>query len=891
MILHPLNRNYTSLLFKLLFFIVIFLSNTAIAQKGTKIFVKKTNTHTTLSKLINEIEQTKYIDVIFEDKNVLTKQLPPIKNPIELSTYLRALLPNKYIVVPSRKIILVLDSYVNINKLFVDLIPKNSNNFKAQVFDELTGKAIDGANVFFKKDKSGFITDSNGMFYKQSKKDLIVAEVSFIGYKKRTLILAKSNFAKNKTVIIPLETAFGMLQDVMVSAKRQNENIKIQKIGVQTIAISNIKEIPTFLGEIDPIKAITTMPGVSTNGDMGSGFSVRGGNSSQNLVLQDGGIIFNTSHLFGFFSAFNPDFIEEIELLKGGGTADYGGRVSSVLNIKTKNGNMNNFKALVGTGLISSRIALEGPIVKDKSSFLIGGRISYSNWFIRMFDDIKLKNSSAKYHDVTAKFTQRIGDKSIVTLSAYYSADSFNLALDSTFNWSTKNISLNWIQKHSKRAKSTITLANSNYSSGVDYSNEIFGFDYSNGINVVSFNYKFNYKLTPKINLLAGITNNYNIINPGESYPNTDISLSEAKKLNTQRSIESAIFIGGNIDINDKLSVNVGLRYDNYLRLGEDHIYTLDYNNLDGRTASITDTTYYGKSDIISRYGGFQPRISMRYMLTESASLKLGYSKMKQYIHQISSTTIPSPVDFWISSGPNLQPQTGNQISLGYFQNFNDSFLETSIEAFYKTTDNSIDYIAGVDLHLNDNIDAALTQGSAYSYGLEFLLKRTEGKLNGWLAYTFSRSYQIMEGESPELAINDGEKYPSIFDQPHQLTLVLNYRLSNLVVFSSNFTYNSGRPITIPISKFSYGHAMSVNNYSTRNAYRMPDYHRLDLSLTFFSKKKPNSKFSSEIIISVYNAYARKNAYAVYFDNYGFAYKTYILGTMLPSVSYILKFE
>ena len=888
---HSLNKNNYSLLFKLLFIIAVFWFNTAKAQKETKIFVKKTNSHSTLSTLINEIESTKNIDVIFEDKSVLKKQLPPINNPIELSTYLRALLPQKFIIVPSRKTILVLDNYVDINKVFVGLVQKKSSDFKAQIFDELTGKAIDGANIFFRKDNSGYITDSNGIFHRKSSNDLIVAEVSFIGYKKRTLILAKSNLAKDKTILIPLETAFGMLQDVMVSAKRHNENIKIQKIGVQKIAISDIKEIPTFLGEVDPIKAITTMPGVSTNGDMGSGFSVRGGNSSQNLVLQDGGIIFNTSHLFGFFSAFNPDFIEEIELLKGGGTADYGGRVSSVLNIKTKNGSMNNFKALVGVGVVSSRIALEGPVVKDKSSFMIGGRISYSNWFIRMFNNIKLKNSSAKYHDITAKFTQRINDKGILTVSAYYSADSFNLAVDSTFKWSTKNISLNWVQKHSKKAKSTFTLANSNYTSGVDYLSEIKGFNYSNGINVVSLNYKLNYKLTPKINLLAGTTNNYSIINPGETSPISDISISEAKILNKQTTIESAIFIGSDIDINDKLSFNIGLRYDNFLRLGEDYIYSLDYDNLDGRTAGVTDTTHYGKSDIVSRYGGLQPRISMRYMLTENSSIKLGYSKVQQYIHQISSTTIPSPVDFWISSGPNLKPQISNQISLGYFQNFTDSFFETSVEAFYKKTDNSIDYIAGVDLHMNDNIDAALTQGLAYSYGLEVLFKRTEGKFNGWLAYTFSRSYQIMEGESPELAINNGEKYPSIFDQPHQLTLVLNYRLSNRVVFSSNFTYNTGRPITVPVSKYSYGHALSVNNYSERNAYRMPDYHRLDLSATFYSQKKPNSKFNSEIIVSIYNVYARKNAYAIHFDKNGYAYKTYILGSIFPSISYILKFE
>lgn len=876
---------------RLLLFLLLFNSSPIIAQIKSEIIIEKENSYHSLSNLISDIVKNNNIDILFEDKSVLKKKLPSLNNSIELITYLRALLPEKYIVVPNRKIVLVLDKHINLKESYIGITSKKANNYKCQVYDELTGKTIEGANVYFTKNRSGTITDKDGKFVKESKNDIIVVNVSFIGYKKRKLILVKSKFNQSKTILVPLEVSYGMLLDVMVSAEKRDENISVQKIGVQKVSMEAIKEIPTFLGEIDPIKAITTMPGVSTGGDMSAGFSVRGGNNSQNLILQDGAIIFNPTHLFGFFSAFNPDFISELEMLKGGGPVEYGGRVSSVLNIRSKNGSMNNYKTSIGIGLISSRLNIEGPVVKDKSSFIIGGRLSYSNWFIKSFDDIKLKNSSTNFHDLTAKFTQKISDKSIISITGYYSADSFNLAIDSTFNWSTKNVSLNWNYKHTKKTKSDITIANSNYSSSVLYNNEINGFDYSNGINVTTLNYKLRHQLNPKTNLTFGSSNNFSILNPGKSIPNNEYNNGNIEELQKQKTIESAFFAGGNIDISDKLNVDIGLRFSNFIRLGEDQIYSLDYNNLDGRTASISDTTFYSKNEIVSYYNNLEPRISLRYLLSDNSSIKVGYSKMSQYLHQVSASTQPSPVDFWISSSPNIKPQVGNQISLGYFQNYYDQFLEFSLETFYKTTDNTIDYIAGVDLHMNQNLEAALTQGDGYSYGLEFLLKRKEGKLNGWIAYTYSRSYQIMKGESPELAINDGDPYPSIFDQPHQLTVMLNYRLSNRIILSSNFTYNSGRPITIPEFKYSYDKYLSILNYSKRNEYRMPDYHRLDLSLTIRSQKKPNRRYNSEVIISLYNVYARKNAYSIYFDNSGTANKTYILGTIFPSISLNLNFE
>lgn len=377
------------------------------AQNSSYITIDKNANGKTLSTLVTEYEKRFKIDIVFEDKSSLNKKIKGISRPMALTTFLKALLPSKH-VKKSKGIFLVLDKNIDITSTLVVPIKKNGSFFRAKVYDVLTGVPVDGANIFFTKNKSGTVTSRSGDFMAVSKQDIIIANVSFIGYKQQKLILVSSKRTKSNVGEVPIEVSSGLLSNVYVSAKKQDDNIKIEKIGVQKLEIKHIKELPTFLGEIDPIKGITTLPGVSSTGDIGSGFSVRGGENSQNLILQDGAVIFNPSHLFGFFSAFNPDFISQVVLLKGGGPAKYGGRVASVLDIQTRHGDVNKYSVSGGVGLVSSRLTTEGPIKKGKSSFMIGGRVSYSDWFIKSFDDAQLKKSSAKFHDLTANFFQQI---------------------------------------------------------------------------------------------------------------------------------------------------------------------------------------------------------------------------------------------------------------------------------------------------------------------------------------------------------------------------------------------------------------------------------------------------------------------------------------------------
>ncbi|MCK5781350.1 MAG: TonB-dependent receptor [Flavobacteriales bacterium] len=872
--------------------LVIFFSLLAIvvnAQNSNYITIDKSANGKLLSTLVREVEYKYDVDIAFQDKTLRKKRIKGITRPMSLMTFLKAFLPNKYIVDANKDMFLVLDYRVDLSNSIVTGVKKNGSFFRGRVYDVLTGEAIEGASIVFIENNSGTVTSSSGEFMSTSSKDIIIVDVSFIGYNTQRVIISSSTMLESKVADIPMESSSSLLGDVLVTAKRHDENIKIETIGIQKIGIATIKEMPTFLGEVDPIKSIATLPGVSTNGDLGSGFSVRGSENSQNLILQDGAIIFNPTHLFGFFSVFNPDFIKEISLLKGGGPAMYGGRVASVMNIETSTGDVTDFSVSGGVGLISSRLTLEGPINKGKSSFKVGGRVSYSDWFLKMFDDIQLNNSSAKFHDITASFFQQINEKSFITVTGYYSHDEFKLGVDSTFSWTTKNISVNWDHKYSEDSRSRLTLASSNYDSGVLHDNRVSGFDYMNGINVLTANYGHSFKVGEKTTLNLGVNNNFSKIRPGKSTAYNGNENYLPIEIRNQKTIESSIFAQVNFELNDRISVNVGLRYSQFWRLGEDEIYSFDYENPDGRTPSIVDTTYYEHNDVVASYGGLEPRVSVRYLIGESASLKAGYNKTQQFLHQISTTTSPTPVDYWISSSVNILPQRSNHFSLGYFQNFDDDIFETSIEGFYSNTDNAIDYISGVDLHLNPAVEGGVIQGDGYAYGVEFMVKKNQGKLNGWVAYTYSRSYRVMKGKTSDFDINNGEPYRSSFDQPHQLSVILNWRINNQVVLSSNFTYNTGRPITIPISKYSYGNSLAVKNYSARNEYRMPDYHRLDLSLTISSKKKPNKKFSSEVVVSLFNVYARHNAYEIYFNEYGRGYKTYILGSIVPSVSYNFK--
>jgi hypothetical protein len=635
---------------------------------------------------------------------------------------------------------------------------------------------------------------------------------------------------------------------------------------------------------------LTTLPGVSVS-ELSSGFIVRGGESGQNLVLQDGAKIFNPAHLFGFFSAFNPDMVNGITLYKGGGPANFGGRISSILDVSLKNGDAGRTKVTGGVGLVSSRLAIEGPIVKNKSSYMIGGRISYCNWLVKSTDDIQLKNSAANFRDVTAKVFHTFNENNVITLSLYNSYDGFTFATDSTFSWGTFNTSLKWDHTFSDRLSSTTSVSNSNYFSDVESFNELESFEYRNAINDYNLKFELNYSLGDESKVFGGFELNGTEIEPGRLVPSPGSVNIVLQDMNNQKMAEVAAFAQADFRLSDKWSASAGLRYSQFFRLGEDQIYIFDYTNIDGRYPSITDTISYKNNEVIKKYNGLEPRIALRYLLNQDISLKASYYRGYQYMHLISNTTSTTPQDYWVASGPYLKPQIGDQYSLGYFQNFFDNSYEFSIEGFYKDIDNAVDYIEGADITLNPALEAGLSQGKGMAYGVELFLKRHTGRFNGWLSYTYSRSLRKFDAlTSGSITINEGKYYPAAFDQPHIFNVVLNYRLGQRTYLSTNFNYSTGRPITIPVSKFAYDVYLSVLNYSQRNEYRIPDYHRLDVSMTVKEKPGRNRRFKNEWVFSIFNLYGRKNTYSISFNRFGTASKLSVLGSVFPSITYNFSF-
>lgn len=843
-----------------------------------------------MGELLDQLEAEYKVDFVLEDQTIRTRKVAYVMEKMKLLPFIEKQLWDKEIILKESKVLIVLDKTdQEVNDYNISLTSKKGSQLEARIYDYDSNEDIISASIYYPKLQKGTFTDDLGRFSFNLNQDILELELSYVGYRKGRHFIAYSPLAKSSEIKMGMSIDTDQLTTVTVKAKRSDANVSDQRTGVQLLQMKAIKQLPTFLGEVDPIRGVTTLPGVSTTGDIASGFNVRGGENSQNLILQDGAVIFNPTHLFGFFSAFNPDFIQDVSLLKGGGPAAFGGRVSSVLDISTKNGDLNKYSLSGGLGLISSRLTLEGPIKKNKSSFMLGGRLSYSTWFLRTYKDVQLKKSFANFYDISAKYFQEIDDKNFVSVTGYNSYDDFNIGIDSTFSWNTKNVSLKWDHNFNEKNVAHFTLASSHYMSSLYYDDVLFGYEYQNGIAVNSINYLHEIEKSSTFDFAYGVNANFSILEPGETEPLTAQSIESPALLNKQKIIEPSAFVDANIELSDRFAVGLGMRYGHFWRMGEDKIYTLDYNNIDGRTAAIADTMFYDKNETVSQYGGFEPRASLRFLVNSTTSIKAGYYRTQQFIHQVSTTTSPSPIDFWIASSPNIEPQRSNQFSLGYFQNLDNNNIEASLEVFYKKTTNTVDYLDGVDFNKNIFYEAGLTQGVGESKGIELFLKKKTGNINGWLAYTYARSFRIFKGEIPELAINKGVRYSSVYDQPHQLSIIMNYKLSSQATLSTNFTFNTGQPLTIPISKFSYENVLSVNNYSDRNAYRGPDYHRLDISIQIKSKERPGRKYSDEWVLSLYNIYGRKNAYAIYFDKIGQAFKTSILGNIVPSLSYNFK--
>lgn len=882
------------------FALVIFILCCGLGANGQgvkNIIIDESDNGKVFSSFLREIEEKYQVDFIFDEERIQAFTVNGISGRQRLLEYLEKYLVHHSVTQVTDNVVFIVERSASDafggrrDDYFLLRQPEADETVvSGRITDSGNGQPIVGAQIRVDELEGGTLTDIDGNFsLRLSPGRIYHFHLQYVGYESHYAIVGFSPFGASSRIDASLFPESRQLESVTVTAERIDVNVKGELSGVERLNIEAIKALPPFMGEVDPVRSLTTLPGVSTAGELASGFNVRGGEAGQNLILQDGAPIYNPSHLFGFFSAFNPDMVSDVSLYKGGGPANFGGRVSSVLNVDLKNGDAGKHTIGGGVGLVSSRLSIEGPLKRGKSSYLVGGRLSYTNWLVRATDNLQLKNSSANFYDFTGKVFHTINENNFITLSAYASHDDFQLATDSVFSWGTLNASIRWDHTFNERVSSVLTAFNSNYASEVASRDDIEPFIYRNTINTTGLKYDMNFNKTDQLKFLAGMGINRVVLEPGKITPSGEGNVVPID-MKDQHEIEAAVYVQSDLELSEKWGVSAGLRYSHFLRVGPDEIFTFDYSDIQGRYPAIIDSMTYGTGDIIKTYGGLEPRLSLRYLIREDLSVKASYYRGYQYLHLISNTTSVTPQDYWITSGPYLKPAIGDQFSLGVFRNMKNNRYELSVEGFYKEIANTVDFIEGADITLNPALEAGLAQGQGLAYGVEALIRKNPGGLvDGWLSYTWSRSLRRFKSGA-FTTIDEGRYYPSSYDKLHNLSLVLNFQLAERTVLSANFNYSTGRPITIPVSKFSYDVYLSVLNYSRRNEYRIPDYHRLDVSIIFKDRPRKNKRWMGEWVLSVFNAYGRDNAYSIYFTRYGTAQKVSVLGTIFPSFSYNFRF-
>ncbi len=767
----------------------------------------------------------------------------------------------------------------------------NSSSFatiSGTVRDFETGDRMIGVTVYVPSLNKGEITNENGEFNLKIAKGRHKLQVSMLGYSIAFYDVILLGDGKLKVML--KEDAF-QLDEISITDVAPDQNIRATDIGKQSLSVEAIYELPSFVGEVDILKSITLLPGVSTVGEASSGFNVRGGSTSQNLILLGGATLYNPSHLFGFFSAFNAGVVSGVTLYKGGIPAKYGGRGSSVLDIEYKNGDFKSWKGTGMLGSISANIVAEGPIIKDKLSIIVGGRASYSDWMLGKVDDPDVRNSSASYYDVNGRLSYILNEKNKLAYTYYLSADDFSFASDTSLFWSNQSHILDWIHSNENNFSYEFSLVKNQYDYSIKNDSDIDQFNLNSRIDNLGLSYSAEIKLFKENYLNVGFQSTYIEINPGTLVSNNEASSINDKQVESEKALESGAFLDFNYEVTSSLSFSAGVRYNYYTYLGSKTVY--DYEEYVPKSVeTVTDSTYYDTNKSIINYNGLEPRFTLRWSLSNSSSIKASYNKMYQYIHLISNTSAIAPTDIWKLSDTFLKPEVVTQYSLGFFKNLKENSIETSAEIYYKETENLVEYKDGAQLILNDNIETELLHGIGKSYGLELFLKKKTGYLTGWLSYTYSRSLMQVVGAYDEEQINKGEWYSSNFDKPHDFTAVMMYKINSDWSISSNFTYSTGRPVTYPAGKLRLeGYIFSY--FNERNGLRVPDYHRLDFSITY---KMPSRRkiWGGEWKFSVYNVYGRKNAFSVFFRDVAGSppqpYKLSVLGIPFPSMSYSFKF-
>ncbi len=749
-----------------------------------------------------------------------------------------------------------------------------------------SGEPIIGATI--SSSGSGVVSDQLGNYSINLPKGKQELKIQSVGMKKTTRQLLLYSDGK---LNVDLEVTITRLKEVVIESDK-DVNVTGLQMGVQKLDIKTMKNMPSVLGETDIMKVILTLPGVQTVGEGTIGINVRGGATNQNLILFNNATVYNPSHLFGFFSTFNPDVLKSVELYKSGITADYGGRLSSVLDVTSREGNLKKFSGSGGISPIAGRLVLEGPIIKERTSFLIGARSTYSDWILHQINSYAIQNSQASFYDLNANISHKINDRNQLFLSGYASRDHFKLNSDTAYSYSDRNASIRWKHNFNARLYGVFTGGYSNYSYSISSDKDSVGaFKLDFNVKQLSGKADFTYFLNPRHTLNAGVNIVRYGLAPGNEQPLGAASKIVPNVLPNEQGMESSIFAGDNIEVNPHFSVYLGLRYSLYQCLGPKDVavYT---PGIPRDTSTIQQTIHYGSGSTVASYHGPEPRISLRYSVAKNASLKFSYNRMRQYIQTLTNTTAIAPTDIWKLSDTYIKPQIGDQVSLGYYKNLEGGLIEMSVEAYYKTTQNTIDYKGGATLVLNHHIETDIVSGNGKAYGIEFMVKKSEGKLNGWITYTYSRSFLRSLGDYPSEAINKGAYYPSNYDKPNAFNFVSNYKINRRFNFSLNVTYSTGRPITLPLQKYDIGGTPRLY-YSDRNQERIPDYFRTDLSINIEGNHKIKKLAHSSWTFAVYNLTGRKNAYSVYFTSENGVIKGYklsIFAQAIPTITYNFRF-
>lgn len=747
------------------------------------------------------------------------------------------------------------------------------------ITDQATGETLLGASIYVKELETGTAANLYGFYSLSLLPGTYSLIFSYVGYQ---TIGKTIELRQDITLDVELSNKEEMLKEVVIKGEMKEAELKKAETSVFRMDTRTIRQIPALMGEVDIIKAIQLLPGVQSAAEGTSGFSVRGGNPDQNLILLDEATVYNASHLMGFFSVFNNDAIKDVTLYKGDIPASYGGRLSSLLDVRMKEGNSKHFTGTGGIGTISSRLTLEGPIYKDRISFMASGRRTYADLFLKLSKNENLRNNTLYFYDLNAKMNFKINDNNRLYLSAYKGKDVFKND-DFRMNWGNQTVALRWNHLMSKKIFSNFSFIYNlfDYDLGVP-EGEPSSFTWTASLRDFTVKADFGWYINPNNTLKFGLSGIYHQFHPGSARGTGEESFFTSYEVPQSQAIESGLYLSNEQKVGDRVNLKYGLRFSLFSNIGSGIVYhfNADYE--------LIDSTVYPAGRIFNTFSGLEPRLGISYALSGKSSLKASYARNMQYVNLASNSTAGTPLDIWFLSSPNVKPQKADQVALGYLRHFRDHTIETSVEGFYKHIRNAIDFKDHAELLLNRELEGELRFGKSHSYGIEFLVRKTEGAFNGWISYTWSRSFREIK------EINDGQEYVSPYDRPHNVSVVLSYNLKGRLIFGINWVYSTGSPVTFPTGGAWY-QGVRIPVYSDRNTYRLPDYHRMDFSLTYRGKDKPERKWSGELNLSIYNVYNRKNTWVINFEQEPddptqlYAEKTYLFG-IVPALTYNFKF-